>query len=87
MSSSLAVIACAVLEDEVRHLINGLSYVRELIILPQGLHNELLRLRCELQAAVDRAEALLEVKVRLWAGVFWRGARSGLARRALDRRQ
>jgi hypothetical protein len=59
----LAVIACAVLEDEVRHLIADLPHVRELIILPWGLHNEPPRLRRELQAAVDRAEAHPEVEV------------------------
>ena len=62
-TSSLAVIACAVLEDEVRHLIADLPHVRELIILPQGLHNEPPRLRCELQTAVDRAEACRGVEV------------------------
>ena len=60
---SLAVIACAVLEDEVRHLVADLPHVHELIILPQGLHNEPPRLRRELQAAVDRAEARPEVEV------------------------
>jgi hypothetical protein len=60
---SLAVIACAVLEDEVRHLIADLPHVCELIVLPQGLHNEPPRLQRELQAAVERAEARPEAEV------------------------
>lgn len=59
----IAVIACAVLEDEVRHFARELAHVRELIFLPQGLHNEPLRLRRELQAAVNRAESRPEVQV------------------------
>ncbi len=53
----LAVIACDVLEDEVRHLAAGLCHVGSLIFMPQGLHNEPVRLQRELQAAVARAEA------------------------------
>jgi hypothetical protein len=53
----LSVIACNVLEDEVRHLAAGLSHIREFVFMPQGLHNEPVRLQRELQAAVDRAEA------------------------------
>jgi hypothetical protein len=70
----LAVIACAVLEDEVRHLIADLPHERELIILPQGLHNEPSRLRRELQTAVDRAEAASEVEaIALVYGLCSRG--------------
>ena len=53
----LAVIACNVLEDEVRHLAADLPHIRELVFMPQGLHNEPARLQRELQAAVERAEA------------------------------
>lgn len=60
---SLAVVTCAVLEDEVRHLTAGLPQVRRLIVLPQGLHNEPGRLRRELQSAVDSAEAVPEVEI------------------------
>jgi hypothetical protein len=52
-----------VLEDEVRHLAADLPQVRRLIILPQGLHNEPARLRRELQAAVDSAEAISDVEI------------------------
>jgi hypothetical protein len=54
---SLAVIACAVLEDEVRALAASRPQVRRIEVLPQGLHNEPLRLQRELQQAVERAEA------------------------------
>ncbi len=56
-SSALAVIACAVLEDEVRSLAATRPHVRRIDVLPQGLHNEPMRLQRELQLAVDRAEA------------------------------
>ncbi|MBI4623604.1 MAG: DUF1638 domain-containing protein, partial [Verrucomicrobia bacterium] len=53
----LSVIACNVLEAEVRHLAAGLPHIRELFFMPQGLHNEPARLQRELQAAIGRAEA------------------------------
>jgi hypothetical protein len=71
---TLAVIACAVLEDEVCHFINDLPRVRELIILPQGLHNEPTRLQRELQTAIDRAEARPDVEaIVLVYGLYSRG--------------
>jgi hypothetical protein len=54
---SLTVIACNVLEDEVKHYAQGQAHVRELVFMPQGLHNEPVRLQRELQGAIDRAEA------------------------------
>ena len=45
-----------------RHLIADLPHVCDLIILPQGLHNKP-RLRRELQATVDGAEARPKVEV------------------------
>ena len=53
----LAVIACNVLEAEVRHLAAGRRHIHSLVFMPQGLHNEPVRLQRELQAAVARAEA------------------------------
>lgn len=53
----LAVIACSVLEDEVRHLAAGYRHIHRMVFLPQGLHNEPARLRRELQAAITAAEA------------------------------
>lgn len=60
-SPSIAVIACAVLEDEVKHLARTRPHVRSIDVLPQGLHNEPVKLQRELQAAVDRAEAAAAV--------------------------
>ena len=54
---TLAVIACAVLEAEVRHFAKNLPHLRYLAFLPQGLHDEPARLQRELQAAVAAAEA------------------------------
>ena len=54
---ALTVIACNVLEKEIRHFAQGLDQVRDLVFMPQGLHNEPVRLQRQLQAAVDRAEA------------------------------
>lgn len=56
-SSIIAVISCGVLEPEVRHYAAGRPHVRRLEFLPQGLHEDPARMRAELQAAVDRAEA------------------------------
>jgi hypothetical protein len=53
----LSVIACNVLEAEVRQLGADLPHIREFVFMPQGLHNEPVRLQRELQAAIDRAEA------------------------------
>ena len=53
----LSVIACNVLEAEVRHWGAGLAHIGEFVFMPQGLHNEPVRLQRELQAAIDRAEA------------------------------
>ena len=56
-SSIIAVIACSVLEAEVRHFSRDFPNIRDLVFLPQGLHSEPARLQRELQAAVTRAEA------------------------------
>lgn len=53
----LAVIACNVLETEVRHLAAEYQHIRSLKFMPQGLHNAPVRLQRELQAAVEQAEA------------------------------
>lgn len=71
---NLAVIACAVLEDEVRDLAATRPHVRAVEVLPQGLHNEPARLRGELQAAVARAEARDDVDaIALVYGLCSRG--------------
>ena len=56
-SSIIAVISCGVMEPEVRHFAAGRPQIRRLEFLPQGLHEDPGRMRVELQAAVDRAEA------------------------------
>jgi len=71
---NLAAIACAVLEDETRHFAASMPHVREVIILPQGLHSEPANLQRELQAAIDRAEALPDVEgIALVYGLCSRG--------------
>ena len=53
----LAIVACAVLEDEVRaHTPEGTEVVAR-VELEQGLHNEPPRLRAELQAAIEQLES------------------------------
>jgi len=61
--SIIAVIACGVIEPEVRHFAAGRPQIRELVFLPQGLHDDPGRMRRELQGAVDRAEANPAVEV------------------------
>lgn len=53
----MAVIACAVLEDEVRHFARPFPDITHIEFLPQGLHNEPDRLRREVQGAVERIES------------------------------
>ena len=53
----IAVIGCAVLEDEVRHFLEAIEVVSSVHFLKQGLHNEPDRLRTELQEAIDEAES------------------------------
>jgi hypothetical protein len=52
-----AVIACAVLEDEVRAFAAGLPHITSLTFLPQGLHNEPPRLNTTVAATVAAIEA------------------------------
>lgn len=71
---SLAVIACAVLEDEVRHFAAHLPHVREVVIMPQNLHNEPLRLQRELQAAINQLEQRSDIEaIALVYGLCSRG--------------
>jgi hypothetical protein len=56
MSVPIAIIYCAVLEDEIETFAKDLSHVIRLEKLPQGLHNEPDRLRSSLQAIVDDIE-------------------------------
>jgi hypothetical protein len=79
----LAVLLCAVLEDEIRHFAAANVNVVEIVTLEQGLHNEPDRLRRELQAAVDGAEANPEVEaIVLGYGLCSRGTEGVSTRRA-----
>jgi hypothetical protein len=51
-----AVIACSVLEDEIREFAAGLPHIAALHFLPQGLHNEPARLRERLKETVAAIE-------------------------------
>ena len=53
----VAVVTCAVLEQELAHFARGLAHIVHFAVVEQGLHNDPPRLRVELQAAVDRVEA------------------------------
>jgi hypothetical protein len=59
----VAIVTCAVLEDEITHLSADLKHVVHVEILEQGLHNEPDRLRTTLQAAIDRVEAGTDAEV------------------------
>lgn len=52
----VAVITCAVLEDEIEHFVRDRRHVVHVEMLEQGLHNEPDRLHERLQVAIDRVE-------------------------------
>lgn len=54
---NISVIACGVLEPEVRHFTREAAHIVETVFLPMGLHNTPHRLQRELQTVIDRAEA------------------------------
>lgn len=62
-TSKTAVVACAVLEPEVRQFTRDMPHIVDLVFLPTGLHETPKILRRELQLAIDRAEANPEVEV------------------------
>lgn len=73
-SSKVAVIACAVLEPEVRHFSAGADHIAEMTFMPMGLHENPPVLQRELQGAIDRAEANPEVEtIVLVYGLCGRG--------------
>ncbi len=57
MAASIAVIYCAVLEDEIEAFAKDCPNVLRFEKLPQGLHNEPDRLRRELQRLIDKIES------------------------------
>ncbi|MCX7888017.1 MAG: DUF1638 domain-containing protein, partial [Verrucomicrobiae bacterium] len=82
MSDKIAVITCAVLEDEVREFAREFPQVIRVEALAYGLHLEPGKLRRELQAAIDRAEAETEADVIvLGYGLCCRGTEGVTTRR------
>lgn len=83
MHSRVALIYCAVLEDEVRALLPGAPGLAVVEQLPQGLHNDPPLLRRELQSVVDRVETQHDPDVILIGyGLCSRGTEGVRARRA-----
>jgi hypothetical protein len=79
---NLAVIYCAVLEDEIEVLAQAIPEVVHLEKLPQGLHNDPPLLRTETQAAIDRCEADARIDTLvLGYGLCSRGTEGVKARR------
>jgi hypothetical protein len=78
----LAVLACAVLADEVRGIIERHGLPCRVELLAQGLHNEPDHLRNELQAAIDRCEAAGDGDgIALVYGLCSRGTEGLISRR------
>jgi hypothetical protein len=70
----LAVITCAVLEDEVRQIAKDLPGVVHIHVLEQGLHNEPAKLRDTLQHAVAEVESTSSAEaIALGYGLCSRG--------------
>jgi hypothetical protein len=77
----LAVIACAVMEAETEHLIDGMDHIVAYRKLEQGLHNEPDRLREQLQRAVDELEQATDAEaIALVYGLCRRGIEGITAR-------
>jgi hypothetical protein len=61
--AATAVVACRVVEDELRHLSAGLSHIVAFEFFEVGLHDRPAELRAQLQAAIERCEERPEVSV------------------------
>lgn len=61
--SKLAVVACGVLEPEVRLFTKEATHILEMVFLPMGLHENPALLQQELQRSITQAEANPEVEV------------------------
>ena len=78
----IAVLACAVLDLEVRALARDLEEVVHVEFLPQGLHEEPDRLRRDLQVAIDRIEQTIDTDaIALVYGLCSRGTAGVRTRR------
>lgn len=78
----IAVVTCAVLEDEVRFYASRQPLVRRIEVLPQGLHNDPPELRKGLQEVVDQLDEDMEVSaVVLGYGLCSRGTEGVFSKR------
>lgn len=78
-----AVVTCAVLELEFQEFSRGLSHVKHIEVLRQGLHNEPDKLRSELQGAIDRVERMDVEVIVLGYGLCSRGTEGVRTKRCL----
>ena len=79
---AVAVITCAVLEDEIAHFAAKLDQIVQVEILEQGLHNEPDELRKQVQAAIDRIEETTDAEaIVLGYGLCSRGIEGLTTRR------
>jgi hypothetical protein len=82
-SIPVAVVCCAVLEEEVRTLIPKSSRIAAIRVLPQGLHSTPTLLRQRLQETIDELECSSPAQViTLVYGLCSRGTEGVVARRA-----
>jgi hypothetical protein len=80
--TKIGIITCGVLEDEVRVLLETHPGVEGITVLEQGLHDQPMVLRQELQKAVDKMEAETEAEaIALVYGLCSRGTEEVSARR------
>ncbi|MCC7203740.1 MAG: DUF1638 domain-containing protein [Phycisphaeraceae bacterium] len=78
----IAVITCAVMENEIRHFTQQMGHIVHLEVMPQGLHNEPPKLRIDLQTAVDRVEQTTDAQaIVLGYGLCSRGVEGVAAKR------
>lgn len=81
-SKNTALIACAVLEDEINHLLGSNSSSAVIRMMEQGLHNEPDKLRFRLQEAVNEIEQREEINtIALVYGLCSRGIEGVSAKR------
>jgi len=78
----VAIVTCAVIEQEIRHFAADLAHVVHIEVLEQGLHNEPHRLRTTVQDAIDRVEDRVDAEaIVLGYGLCSRGTEGVRTRR------
>jgi len=78
----VAVVSCAVLEDEMKHLCAETGHIVRVELLPQGLHNDPPLLRLQLQMAIDKVEGDAQIQtIVLGYGLCSRGIEGVRTRR------